>query len=130
MLIRIDQSTGVPLWLQIVKQVTKQVISRGVSVGDRLPTVRELASDLRVNPNTVARAYLELERVGVVETRRGQGTFACDVVDRHSLDERRKMIVDRVDALLLEASHLQVSHDEVIEILEERARAVESETRK
>jgi GntR family transcriptional regulator len=121
MLIRLDQSTGVPLWLQIVNQVTRQVVSRSVPAGDRLPTVRELAAELRVNPNTVARAYLELEREGVVETRRGLGTFACNVVDRHTRGERRQMIADRIDALLLEAAHLEVTPAEVRHILDERA---------
>jgi GntR family transcriptional regulator len=123
MFIRIDQSTGVPLWLQIVNQLTKQVVSRNIAVGDRLPTVRELAADLRVNPNTVARAYQELEREGVVETRRGQGTFACDVVDRRSPAQRRSMIADQIDALLADTAHLKLTDDELRAIFDERLRA-------
>jgi GntR family transcriptional regulator len=127
MLIRIDISTGVPLWQQIVAQVTREIMSRTLAVGDQLPTVRELAAELRVNPNTVARAYLELERDGVVETRRGIGTFACEVIDRHSASERRQMMISRIDELIVEAVLLQIPRSELLELLTERMAAIESD---
>lgn len=75
----LDQSSGVPAYLQIVQQV-RQAVSLGMlRAGDQLPTVKEAVGTLAINPNTVLKAYRELERAGVVEARRGQGTFVTGV---------------------------------------------------
>jgi GntR family transcriptional regulator len=126
LLIRIDTSTGVPIWQQIVAQVTRQALSGRLVPGQRLPTVRELASELRVNPNTVARAYQELERTGVVETRRGLGTFAREVSDRQRLSDGRRALEHRIDALALEALHLGVAPDAFRALIDDRLRELEA----
>ncbi len=125
MLIRIDSSTGVPIWQQIVQQVTRQVMSAAYVSGERLPTVRELAAELRVNPNTVARAYQDLERDGIVETRRGLGTFACDLATSQPPAGRIRLIADRIDELLREAQNLQIDSEQLMELFEERLRRLE-----
>jgi GntR family transcriptional regulator len=130
MFIRIDGSTGVPIWQQIVWQVTRQAVSGGLATGDRLSTVRELAGELRVNPNTVAKAYQELERAGVVETRRGLGTFVCDMSARPSHANGSAAVVERIDALMVEAIQMRLDPVELRAMIEERMRSmglVESE---
>jgi GntR family transcriptional regulator len=114
MLIRIDSSNGTPIWQQIVLQVTRQVMSGNLDPGDRLPTVRELAADLRINPNTAARAYQDLERDGIVETRRGAGTFVCNVLRDKAPAELKKSIDNRLDEIIVEAFHVNLTPDELV----------------
>jgi GntR family transcriptional regulator len=120
MIFRLDSSSGVPLYQQVVDQVKRSVAAGTLRPGDRLPTVRELASELVVNPNTIARAYQDLERESVVETRRGLGTFVCEPGTRLSLEERRRLVAAQLDRALVEAIHLNVTPEEVKQILEER----------
>ena len=78
MQLRISTSNGMPIYLQIVNQVKLLIASRRLSPGDEIPPIRTLANELLINPNTVARAYLELEREGLVLKRHGSGTFVSD----------------------------------------------------
>ncbi len=71
----VDPHTGVPIYLQLIEQVKRSVALGVLSAGERLPTVKQLAFDLTINPNTVARAYRELERDGIIETNVGRGSF-------------------------------------------------------
>jgi len=75
---RLDMASGVPVYRQIIDQVTAGMATRSLKPGDQLPTVRQLAVDLAINPNTVVRAYRELEIRGVLETQQGTGTFISD----------------------------------------------------
>jgi GntR family transcriptional regulator len=78
MFLRIDPGSGVPIYRQIMDGVRYSVAGGSLAPGDRLPSVRELATTLGVNPTTIQKAYGELEHLGVIETRRGQGTFVSD----------------------------------------------------
>lgn len=89
MLIRIDPAEPRPLYVQIVDEVRRAIVLGAVRPGEALPSVRQLASQLRVNPNTVQQAYGELERAGVLEMRRGQGTFLRH--DSIAADEKRAL---------------------------------------
>jgi GntR family transcriptional regulator len=75
---RLDMASGVPVYRQIIDQVSAGMATRSLKPGDQLPTVRQLAVDLAINPNTVVRAYRELEIRGVLETQQGTGTFISD----------------------------------------------------
>jgi len=77
MFMTVDANDARPLYLQIVDEVRRALVLGTLAVGDPLPSVRQLAGELRVNPNTISQAYRELEREGVVEVRRGQGTFVA-----------------------------------------------------
>jgi GntR family transcriptional regulator len=113
--ISIDQKSGVPLYRQIIESV-KFAIARGeLSPGDRLPTVRQLAVDLEVNPNTVIRAYREMELGGVLDTQQGSGTFVTD--DRPEIDdlERSRMLDQILTELLARASGYGFTLDEVLD---------------
>jgi GntR family transcriptional regulator len=118
MLFRLDSESGMPFYQQIVRQAKLMIAGGRLQPGDRLPTVRELAAQLVVNPNTVARAYLDLEREGVVETRRGQGTFACAPANRIADAERQRIITDLLKHVLVEAYRLNMSSAEVREALD------------
>ena len=118
--IHISPNDGVPIYLQIVNQVRYLVGSGRLSPGEEIPAIRVLAQQLLVNPNTVARAYLELERAGVVTKRHGSGTYVSEAGSPLARRERLKILTQRADALLAEARHLDVEPDEVIKLLRER----------
>jgi GntR family transcriptional regulator len=80
MVFRLPQSSGVPVYLQLMEQLRHAVETGALRVGDQLPTIRKVASDLVVNPNTVARAYRELEHEGLIELRHGSGAFIKESV--------------------------------------------------
>ena len=88
----LDLHTGVPVYRQIVDQVRGAVASSALSAGDQLPTVRQLAVDLEVNPNTVVRAYRELEYDGLIETHQGTGTFISGQKLSRPSDERQRQL--------------------------------------
>ncbi len=88
----LDQHTGVPLYRQLVDQVRGGVASGSLSAGDQLPTVRQLAVDLAINPNTVMRAYRELELGGLLETHQGTGTFISNKKPEKNSAERERQL--------------------------------------
>lgn len=123
MQIQIDSKSGVPFYRQIIEQI-KFAVARGrLAPGDRLPTVRQLAVDLAVNPNTVARAYRELELARVIETQQGSGTFVGN--ERPQIDalERRRMLDQILTELLARASSYGFSLEEVFDGLRRRKEA-------
>ena len=120
MQIHITSTDGVPIYIQIVNQVKQLVTSGRLSPGDEVPPIRVLAEQLVVNPNTVARAYLELERAGVVTKRHGSGTYVSEAPSPLSRREKFKVLAQRADALLVEAGHLDIELDEVMALLQER----------
>jgi GntR family transcriptional regulator len=120
MQLRISTSDGMPIYLQIVNQVKHLIASRRLSPGDEIPAIRTLANDLLINPNTVARAYLELEREGLVFKRHGSGTFVSEGGSPLARKERLKLLTERIDALLSDAQHLGVSLEDLLKLTRER----------
>ena len=113
--IAIDQKSGVPLYRQIIESV-KFAIARGdLGPGDQLPTVRRLAVNLKVNPNTVIRAYREMEIEGVLDTQQGSGTFVTDRRPEVDSLERRRMLDQILTELLARASGYGFTLDEVLD---------------
>ena len=118
--ISIDTKSGVPFYRQIIEQV-KFAIARGdLTPGDRLPTVRQLAVDLSINPNTVIRAYRELEIGGILDTQQGSGTFVSN--HRPDVDrlERQRMLDQILTDMLARASDYGLTLDEVLQGLRQR----------
>ena len=107
--IHISPADGVPIYLQIVNQVKYLVAAGRLAPGEELPPIRVLAERLVVNPNTVARAYRELEVAGVVEKRRTAGTYVSDAGSPLARRERLKILTERIDALLAEARQLGIA---------------------
>jgi GntR family transcriptional regulator len=118
--IHISQRDGTPIYLQIVNQVKHLIASGRLAAGEELPPIRVLAEQLVVNPNTVARAYRELELVGMVEKRRTTGTYVSDAASPLARRERIRILTERIDALLVEAKQMKIEVDVVVKLIEER----------
>jgi GntR family transcriptional regulator len=117
----IDPHDPTPLYAQLDMAIRVAIATGRLGIGDRLPTVRQLAVDLRVNANTVAKVYGELERAGVLETRRGVGTFvAAGKVEASSRDDRERRLTALEDRFLAEAAALGFGAAEAIEHLSAR----------
>ena len=129
MKIYISVNDGVPIYLQIVSQVKHLVAAGRLKSGQELPPIRLLAQQLLINPNTVARAYRELEAAGIVTSRRGAGTHVSDEGSPLARKERLKILNDRIDALLAEASQLEVDFEQLTELIEKRRKTMYGETR-
>ena len=124
MQLHISPNDGVPIYLQIVNQVKYLVASGRLKPGEELPPIRVLAEKLVVNPNTVARAYRELELAGVVTKRRTAGTYVSDAGSPLARRERLRILAERADALLAEARQMNIDLEEVIELLRQRDEAM------
>jgi GntR family transcriptional regulator len=125
--IHISASDGVPIYLQIVNQVKYQVASGRLAPGVEMPPIRVLAEQLVVNPNTVARAYRELELAGVVTKRRTAGTYVSDGGSPLARRERVRILTERVDALLAEARQMNIRTEEIVELLQQRDEAMDEQ---
>jgi len=110
MFVQIDPRSHVPIWEQIVIQM-KELILRGLlATGDKVPSVRELAGILVVNPNTVSKAYKELENQGIIETLRGRGTFVKETFDKVTINtEKVNLLRDKTKQLIIEGSYVGVT---------------------
>jgi GntR family transcriptional regulator len=131
----IDISAGSPspIFRQIVEQVRLAVMTGKISEGDQLPSVRTLAERLLVNPNTIAKAYAELTRDGLIDGQQGRGVFICKPRRMYTKTERQRRIAPLIDALVNEGIWLGFSPDELIQALSqklERAMSPETSRRK
>lgn len=124
MQIHINTRDGVPIYLQIVNQIKYLVSAGRLSEGEELPPIRSLAERLVVNPNTVARAYRELEVAGIVEKRRTAGTYVSAQGSPLARRERTKILTERIDQLIAEAIQMDVSLPELVKLLTQRDAAI------
>ncbi len=120
MQLHISPGDGVPIYLQIVTQVKYLIASGRLKPGEELPPIRVLADKLLVNPNTVARAYRELELGGLVTKRRTAGTYVSDAGSPLARRERLRILAERADALLAEARSMNIPLEEVVDLLRRR----------
>ena len=129
MIFQINYKSGKPIYLQLVDQIKAAAASGALQTGEALPSIRPLAEELRVNRNTIAKAYSELESLGVVETQPGRG---CLLKENHSAlrkEVRRKLLIVEIDQAIIQAHHLQVPNDEFVELMHERLAAFEDKRR-
>ena len=119
MKVLIDNADARPIYLQIMDEIRRAIVLGTLRPEDALPSVRQLAVDLRVNPNTVAQAYRELERDGVVYVRRGQGTFVAPL--QRNGDERQALLRGVAERALLDAHRNGAGADELIQAIREIA---------
>jgi len=118
--LKLDVKSGVPFYRQVIDQVKAAIATESLSPGDRLPTVRQLAVDLSINPNTVSRAYTELELTGLVETQMGSGTYVGNrPVERDDV-ERRRLLDQLCQEFLSRASTHGFTLDDVLQNLDQR----------
>ncbi|HUM07064.1 MAG TPA: GntR family transcriptional regulator [Terriglobales bacterium] len=118
---RLDLHSGVPVYRQIIDQVRGGMASGSLAAGDQLPTVRQLAVDLSINPNTVVRAYRELELGGLLETHQGTGTFISAQKIKRSDAERERQLHQIVGDCVARAGAAGFTVEELIEELRELA---------
>jgi GntR family transcriptional regulator len=130
MLIEIDHHVGVPIYLQVIRQIRQQIMSDELKEGERLEPVRELAARLKVNPMTISKAYSFLEVEGLVERRRGVGLFVVKVKD----DKKERIKDELLDGVMSRAAatavRLKVSEREAIEIFRKHFWAFDSHERR
>ena len=130
MLMHVSTRNGVPIYLQLIAQIKHLIASGRLSTGSELPPIRSLAEQLLINPNTVARAYRELENSGLLTSRRGAGTYVSDKGSPLARGERIRILSDHIDGLLSEASSLGVEFDQLLELLNKRQAAMAHENAK
>jgi GntR family transcriptional regulator len=112
---RLDLYSGVPIYRQIIDQVTGAIASGALASGDQLPTVRQLAVDLEINPNTVIRAYRELEIRGVLRSQQGTGTFISSQEPRRNDAQRQKRLKQLIEDLVARAGSEGFTTEELAE---------------
>ena len=123
MLLQVQFTAGKPVYLQIVDQIKAAVASGAARPGDSLPAIRPLAEELRINRNTIAKAYAELEHQGVIQTQAGRGCFIADQASQLRKDARTRLLTEDIDAAVVQAHHLQVDKAEFLQLVEDRFNA-------
>ena len=120
MLIQLNFKSGKPVYLQVVDQIKAAAASGALQSGEPLPSIRPLAEQLRINRNTVSKAYAELESQGIIETVAGKGCFVTENNSPYKKQVREKMLADDIDAAIVQAHHLQVPEPEFVRLVKER----------
>jgi len=119
----LNYKSAKPVYLQVVDQVKAAVASGTVRHGDGLPSIRPLAEELRVNRNTIAKAYTELEHQGVIATESGRGCFVNAAGSLLTMDARIQLVTEEMDQVVVQAHHLQIDKDEFLTLAEARVDA-------
>jgi len=117
---QLNFKSGKPVYLQVVDQVKSAAASGAVRAGESLPSIRPLAEELRVNRNTIAKAYSELESQGVIETVAGKGCFLKENNTPFTKQVRHKLLLKEIDQAVVMAHHLQVDHKTFLGLVHER----------
>src|SRR5438445_5876178 len=125
MMLQINFKSGKPVYLQVVDQIKAAAASGAMQTGEPLPSIRPLAEELRVNRNTIAKAYTELESQGVIETIPGKGCFVKPNNSPLKKEVRRKLLIEEIDQTVIMAHHFQVPRAEFIELVRDRLDALE-----
>ena len=120
MLLQIDFKSGTPVYLQLVEQVRHAAAAGALRPGEPLPSIRPLAEELRLNRNTIAKAYTELENQGVIETVPGKGSFLKAVNSPLTKSARNDLLVQEVDRAIVAAHHLQIGEADLLALVQKR----------
>jgi len=127
--LRINFKSGKPAYLQLADQVKAAAASGALQPGEPLPSIRPLAEELRLNRNTVAKAYSELESQGIIETLPGKGSFLSQNHSPLRKEIRRKLLAEEIDQAIVMAHHLQVPGQEFLKLIQQRIDALEHKRR-
>jgi GntR family transcriptional regulator len=120
MMFQVDFQAGKPVYLQLADQIRYAAASGRLRPGEPLPSLRPLAEELRINRNTIARAYAELEAQGIIETLPGKGHFLKKNGSPFSEQAREKLLLTEIDEAVVLAHHLQIGRDKFLGLVEER----------
>jgi GntR family transcriptional regulator len=129
MILQINFKSGKPVYLQVVDQIKAAAASGALQPGEALPCIRPLAEELRVNRNTIAKAYSELESLNVIETLPGKGCFLKENQSPLRKEVRRKMLIEEIDQAIVQAHHLQVPRHEFLELIHKRMDVLDDKRR-
>jgi len=129
MIFQVDFQAGKPVYLQLADQVRYAAASGKLRPGDPLPSLRPLAEELRINRNTIAKAYSELETQGIIETVPGKGFFLKQNQSPFTERVRQQMLLTEIDQAVVMAHHLQVSREKLLELVKERIDYFEQKSR-
>ena len=121
MQIRIDNASNRPVYQQIIDQVKRDIALGRLIRDDKLPTVRELAAQLAINPNTIAKAYRQMEGEGIIVTRPGAGAFVANLDSSLSRSVRKKLLSDVLERIAVEAYHMQIDRQTLLELFNNAA---------
>jgi GntR family transcriptional regulator len=124
MLFQINFKSAKPVYVQLVDQVKTAAASGALQAGESLPSIRPLSEELRVNRNTVAKAYTQLEAEGVIETRPGRGCFLKSAPSPLRKEARHRLLSSAIDDAVVQAHHLQVPRSEFLDLVRERLDAL------
>jgi len=105
---RIDNASDRPVYLQIIDQIKRDIALGRLARQERLPTVRQLAQSLAINPNTIAKAFRQLEREGIIVTRAGAGAFVANLDSHLSMEVRKRIVCDQLERVVVDAFHMQI----------------------
>ena len=119
-MLQVDFQTGKPVYLQLADQIRYAAASGRLRPGDPLPSLRPLAEELRINRNTIAKAYAELESQGIVETLPGKGCFVKKNNSPFTEQVRQRLLLTEIDEAVVTAHHLQVGRDKFLALVKER----------
>ncbi len=122
--LRINPASSTPIYTQIIDQVRYQIATGALNRDDELPSVRSLAKEHLINPNTVARAYLELERDGEIYKRRGMGTYVAEKEGRMELANKLHVVEELIEKALEAGTELGLSADQIRSVFDERIRTI------
>ena len=128
--IQISPGAGEPIYAQIVSQIGRAIATGELAVGDKLPPIRELAGELVVNPNTVARAYGLLERDGMVTTKTGSGTFVADPNLRSGDAAQLNILAGRIDNIIAQSINLGLTSKQIAAMLQDRLKQFDAKAKK
>ena len=126
MIFKIDFKSGKPVYLQLVDQIRYAAASGGLRAGEPLPSIRPLAEELRVNRNTISKAYTELESQGIIETIPGKGCFLKENNTPFTKGVRQKLLLTEIDEAVVTAHHLQVDRETFLAVVKERLAGAQS----
>jgi len=125
MFIKVNPNSGVPLYRQIMDQIRRAIALGRLKTGEKLPSVRELSHTLEISPITVVKAYNELEHLGVIETRRGRGTFVAEEATLMSYQDRLRAAEELLDNVALDLAGLDLPHNTLTELLVDKLESFE-----
>jgi GntR family transcriptional regulator len=112
---RIDNASDRPVYQQIIDQIKRDIALGRLNKNERLPTVRQLAGQLAINPNTIAKAYRQLEQEGIIVTKAGAGAFVANLDSNLSRSVRKKLISEELERIAVEAYHMQIDGQTLLE---------------
>jgi len=115
MQIRIDNASDRPVYQQIIDQVKRDIALGRIIKNEKLPTVRQLAGQIAINPNTIAKAYRQLEQQGIIVTKAGAGAFVANLDSNLSRSVRKKVISEELERIAIDAFHMQIDSQMLLE---------------